>query len=236
MSIDTLSVFFPIFNEEKNIPVTVEKAIKVLKTLGLKKYEIILVDDGSKDKSPEIIDNLAEKYDFIKAIHQSNGGYGCALRTGFANARYDWIVYTDADGQFDFGEVTKFLEAAKEADVIYAYKIKRNDPFFRTLAAAGWALSLFLILGLRVKDVDTGFKMVNKKVLEKISPLESTRGGMINAELVTKARKAGFKFAQVSVNHYHRLYGKPSGVKLGVIVQSYLDLFKLWWKIKWSNG
>lgn len=231
MHIDTLSVFFPIFNEEKNIPVTIEKAIKVLKTLGLKKYEIILVDDGSKDQSPEIIDELAKKYDFITAIHQPNGGYGCALRTGFANAKYDWIVYTDVDGQFDFKEVTKFIEKAEEADVIYAYKLKRSDPFFRTLAAAGWALSLFLILGLRVKDVDTGFKMVSKKVLEKIPPLESTRGGMINAELVVKARKAGFRFAQVSVNHFHRVYGKPSGVKLEVIIQSYLDLFKLWWKM-----
>lgn len=236
MIVDSLSVFFPIYNEEKNILVTVEKAIKVLKTLGLKEYEIILVDDGSKDKSPEIIDNLAKKYDFIKAIHQPNGGYGCALRAGFANAKYDWIVYMDIDGQFDFSEVTKFLEKANEADVIYAYKIKRSDPFFRTLAAAGWALSLFLILGLRVKDVDTGFKMVNKKVLEKISPLESARGGMINAELVMKAKKAGFKFAQVSVNHYPRLFGKPSGVTLEVIIQSYLDLFKSWWKIKWLNG
>ncbi|MDD2822932.1 MAG: glycosyltransferase family 2 protein [Candidatus Daviesbacteria bacterium] len=231
MKIDELSVFFPVYNEEKNIPVTVEKAIAVLKTLGLKKYEIILVDDGSKDKSPEIIDNLAKKYNFIKAIHQANGGYGCALRTGLANASYDWIVYTDADGQFDFSEVTKFLEKAEEADVIYAYKIKRSDPPFRMFAAAGWAFSLFLVLGLRVKDVDTGFKMVNKKVLQKIAPLESTRGGMINAELVMKARKAGFRFAQVSVNHYHRLYGKPSGVKLEVIIQSYLDLLKLWWKL-----
>lgn len=231
MNVDTLSVFFPIYNEEKNIPITVEKAIKVLETLDLKKYEIILVDDGSKDKSPEIIDDLAKKYDFIRAIHQANGGYGSALRTGFANAKYDWIVYTDADGQFDFSEVTKFLEKATEADIIYGFKVKRSDPFFRTLAAAGWALSLFLILGLRVKDVDTGFKMINKKVLEKITPLKSTRGGMINAELVMKARKAGFKFVQVSVNHYHRLHGKPSGVKLGVIVQSYLDLFKLWWKL-----
>lgn len=231
MKVDTLSVFFPIYNEERNILVAVEKAIKVLKTLDLKKYEIILVDDGSKDKSPEVIDNLAKKYDFIKAVHQPNGGYGCALRTGFANAKYDWIVYTDIDGQFDFGEVTKFLEQANRADIIYAYKIKRSDPFFRILAAAGWAFSLFLILGLRIKDVDTGFKMVNKKVLEVIPPLESTRGGMINAELVMKARKAGFKFAQVSVNHYRRLYGKPSGVTIRVIIQSYLDLFKLWWKL-----
>lgn len=232
MKIDSLSVFFPIYNEEKNILIMVEKAIKVLETLGLKEYEIILVDDGSKDKSPEIIDNLAKKYDFIKAIHQSNGGYGLALRAGFANAKYDWVVYTDADGQFDFSEITKFLEKTNEADLIYSYKIKRRDPFFRTLAALGWALSLFIILGLRVKDIDTGFKMVNRKVLEKIPALESTRGGMINAELVIKAKKYGFRITQVEVNHYPRLFGNPTGVKLNVILQSYLDLLNLWWKLK----
>lgn len=232
MKIDSLSVFFPVYNEEKNIPVTVGKAINVLRTLGLKRYEIIIVDDGSKDQSPQVIDDLAKKYDFIKAIHQANGGYGCALRTGFANAKYEWIVYTDADGQFDFSEVTKFLDKVKEAELIYSYKNKRSDHFFRILAAYGWALSLFLLLGLRVKDVDTGFKMVSKKVLEKIPPLESTRGGMINAELVIKAKKYGFRFAQVKVNHYPRLYGNPSGVQPRVIIQSYIDLFKLWWKTR----
>lgn len=231
-SVRELSVFFPVYNEEKNIPVTAERAIKVLKTLGLEQYEIVLVDDGSKDKSPEIVDELAKKYDFVKAVHQPNGGYGCALRAGFANTRYDWIVYTDADGQFDFSEVTKFLEKAKEADLIYSYKTKRQDHLFRTLAAKGWALSLFLFFGLRVRDVDTGFKMVSRKVLEKIPPLESTRGGMVNAELVIKAKKYGFKFAQVAVNHYPRLYGRPTGVKLRVIIQSYRDLLNLWWKLR----
>lgn len=227
-----LSVFFPVYNEEKNIPVTVDRAIKVLKTLDLERYEIILVDDGSKDKSPEIVDGMAKKYDFVKAVHQPNGGYGCALRTGFANAKYEWIVYTDADGQFDFSEVTKFLEKAQDADLIYAYKTKRQDHFFRILAAKGWALSLYLFFGLNVKDVDTGFKMVSRKVLDKIPPLESTRGGMINAELVIKAKKYGFRFAQVSVSHYSRLFGRPTGVKLRVIIQSYLDLLRLRWNIR----
>ncbi len=230
--ITELSVFFPAYNEEGNIASTVEKALKVLGHTDLKQYEVIIVNDGSKDNTGKIADTLADKYKEVKVVHQPNGGYGCALRVGFDSAKFDWIVYTDADGQFDFSEVTKFLEKAKEADVIYGYKIKRNDNIFRVLAAKGWGLSLFLFFGLRVKDVDTGFKMVKREVLEKIPPLQSTRGGMINAELAIKAQRAGFKIARVAVHHYPRLVGSSTGVSLKVIFKSYIELFKLWWKIR----
>lgn len=232
MKMDSLSVFFPVHNEEKNIPITLEKAITVLKKLPLREYEVILVENGSSDKSPQVVDGLAKKYHHVKALHLPVGGYGYALRAGFSNAKYEWIVYTDADGQFDFSEVTKFLEKTDEADVIYSYKIKRSDNLFRVLAAKGWALSLFLFFGLRILDVDTGFKMVRKKVIETIPPLESTIGGMVNAELAIRAKRAGFKLTQVIVHHYPRLLGKSTGVSPHVIIQSYIDLLKLWWELR----
>lgn len=232
MKIDSLSVFFPVHNEEENITLTLEKAIAVLKKLSLKNYEIILVENGSSDRSSEVVDQLAQRYQFVKALHLPMGGYGYALRAGFENARYDWVVYTDADGQFDFSELTKFLEKTGDSDVIYSYKIKRSDNFFRVLAAKGWALSLFLFFGLAIKDVDTGFKMVSKKVLDKISPLESTVGGMINAELIIKAKREGFRITQVPVYHYPRKMGNATGVKLNVIIQSYMDLLKLRWNLR----
>lgn len=232
MKMDSVSVFFPAYNEEGNIANTVEKAVKVLKTLPLKNYEVIVVDDGSKDKTGEIADSLAKKYDFVKVVHQKNGGYGCALRGGFDNAKYDWIVYTDADGQFNFSEVNKFVDKTDEADIVYGYRIKRRDPFIRTVTAKGWALSVWVFFGLWLKDVDCGFKMVSKDVLQKIPPLQSTRGGMINAELAIKAQKAGFKIGQVGVSHYPRVAGNPTGVAPRVIIQSYLDLLKLFWSLK----
>ncbi|MDP3888509.1 MAG: glycosyltransferase family 2 protein [bacterium] len=227
-----LSVFFPAYNEEGAIASTVEKALNVLKSLDLKKYEVIIIDDGSKDNTGKIADQLASKNKIIRVIHQTNGGYGYALRNGFDSAKFEWIVYTDADGQFDFSEVVKFLEKAKEAQVIYGYKIKRSDNFFRVLAAYGWELSLLFLFGLKVSDVDTGFKMVHKDVLDKVTPFVSTRGGMINAELAIKAQKAGFKVARVAVHHYPRLTGKSTGVSLKVILNSYRDLFKLWLKMQ----
>lgn len=232
MKVDSLSVFFPVHNEEKNIPITLEKALAVLKKLPLKKYEVILVENGSSDKSPQVVDTLAKKYPNVKAVHLKVGGYGYALRAGFEHAKYDWVVYTDADGQFDFSEVDKFLKKTDSADVIYGYKIKRSDNFFRVLAAKGWAFSLFLFFGLRIKDVDTGFKMVGSHVLKKISPLESTVGGMINAELAIKAQNAGFKIAQVPIHHFSRLTGSSTGVRPKVIIKSYIDLLNLRWKIR----
>lgn len=232
MSIKNLSVFFPIYNEEGNVEITVKKATEVLKNLDLN-YEIIIVNDGSNDKTGEIAEDLAKKDPHIRIIHhQKNSGYGEALKSGFYNAKYETICYTDGDGQFDFNEVSKFLEKIEDHDLVLGYRIKRQDPLFRILFKKGWKLSLLTFFGLKFKDVDCGFKMIRKEVLEKIPHLESSRGAMINAELAIKTKKSGFKIAQVGVNHYPRLSGKPTGASINVILKSYTDLIRLWWKLK----
>lgn len=234
--IKNLSVFFPCYNEEKNIPPTIAKAIGVLENLKLE-YEIIIVNDGSTDGTKEVAEALAKENPRIRVInHHRNLGYGEALKSGFYNARYDTICYNDGDGQFDFTEVTNFLEKLDEADLIIGHRVKRADHPIRSLFAVGWALTLKLVFGLHLKDVDCGFKMIKSEVLDRIPRLESTRGGMINAELAIKAKKFGFKVAQVGVGHYPRLSGKPTGASIPVIVKSYLELIKLWWEFlnKWQ--
>lgn len=229
---DSLSVFFPCINEEGNIENGVKRAERFLKKLKLA-YEIIIVNDGSTDATGEIAERLARENPNIRVIHHpKNLGYGEALKSGFYNARYDTIVYTDGDGQFDFSEVTKFLEEIGDHDVVIGYRIKRQDPFLRRLFGKGWKLTLRAIFGLTLKDVDCGFKMVRRSVLEKIPHLESQRGAMINAELAIKAKKYGFKVSEVGVNHYPRLSGRPTGNNLRVIIKSFLDLLRLWWKLK----
>lgn len=232
MNAGSLSVFFPCINEEGNVEDTVNKAEEVLRKLNLK-YEIIVVDDGSTDRTGQIADKLAEKNPHIRVIHhQKNLGYGEALKSGFYNARYEAIVYTDGDGQFDFAEITKFLEKIDDCDLVIGYRIKRRDPFIRILFKEGWRMSLLAFFGLTLKDVDCGFKMVRRKVLEQIPHLESTRGAMINAELAIKTKVGGFKIAEVGVTHYPRTAGKPTGANLRVILKSYVDLLRLWWKLK----
>lgn len=230
MVVKQLSVFFPAFNEEGNIVTTAEKAVAVLEKLDLN-YEVIIINDGSRDRTSEVSHELAKKNKHVKVVDQENGGYGMALRAGFKNAKYDWIVYTDGDGQFDFSEIGKFLKKADEGnDYIIGYRIKRNDPFYRVIFAKIWALSVFFLFWIWVRDIDGGFKMINRRVLDKIPALKSTRGAMINAELLIKTKKYGFKIAQVGVNHYPRMAGKPTGANIKVIIQSYIELLKLWLK------
>lgn len=232
MNSDSLSVFFPCINEEGNIENIVTKAEGILKKLNLK-YEIIIVDDGSTDATGKIAEKLARINSNIRVIHHpKNLGYGEALKSGFYNARYETIVYTDGDNQFDFSEVTKLLEKIKDFDLVIGYRIKRKDPFLRILFKKGWKLSLLLFFGLTLRDVDCGFKMVKAEVLKKIPHLESQRGAMINAELAIKAKKNGFRITEVGVNHYPRTFGKPTGAGLNVILKSYMDLLKMWWKLK----
>ena len=229
MEIKNLSVFFPCFNEEGSITDTVNKATQVLEKLSID-WEIIIVNDGSKDGTTDVADGLAKSNSRVKVIHHpKNLGYGEALKSGFYGAKYDVIAYTDGDGQFDFSEINKFIEKLEIADLVIGYRIKRADPFYRKIFAKGWNLSLLLLFGMRLKDVDCGFKVVKKKVLERIPKLESQRGAMINAELAIKAKKFGFRISQVGVNHYPRLLGKPTGASIPVIIRSYFDLLKLWW-------
>lgn len=227
-----LSVFFPAYNEEANITKTVEEAAKVLPQVA-SKYEIIIIDDGSRDKTGEIADQLAKENEFIRVIHHhTNQGYGASLKSGFYNSRYSWIACTDSDGQFDFSEITNFLKRAGETDLVVGFRLNRQDPSPRKLFGWGWTKLANILLGISVKDVDCGFKLVKKKVIEQIPKLESSRGGMISPELLAKAKKEGFKIAEVGVHHYPRKIGQQSGADLKVIINSFADLIKLWWKIR----
>lgn len=227
-----LSLFFPAYNEEANLESTVEKAIPTLKRVA-EKYEILIINDGSKDNTGAVAEKLAKKYPFIKVItHDPNRGYGAALKSGLYNSKYQWIVFTDSDGQFDFGEVEKLIEKSTSADIVAGFRINRQDPLMRKVFGWGWTFLANMLLGIKIRDVDCGFKLFNKKVVEKIPKLESERGGMISPEFLGKARKEGFKIVEVGVHHYPRKEGKQTGANLKVILKSFVDLGKLWWRIK----
>ena len=224
--VSSLSVFFPAYNEEKNIGKTVEKALQILPTL-VSDYEVIVVNDGSTDSTKVEVEKIIDKNPKVKLIsHPKNLGYGAALKTGFYSAKFPLIVYTDADSQFDFSEIKKFLEKIDNAELVIGYRQKRAEGFFRSFNAAGWRFLNFLLFGLRVRDIDCGFKLVKKQVLEKVPKLVST-GATISAEFLVKAKRAGFKISEVPVVHYPRKSGKQTGASLKVIVKAFFELFKL---------
>lgn len=226
-----LSVFFPAYNEERNIERTVKNALKILPKIA-SKYEMIIVDDGSTDKTGEIAERLAKEKEFIKMVHhRPNRGYGAALKSGFSESRYSWVAFSDADGQFDFSEIEKFLPLTDKADLILGYRLKRADSLIRRFGAFVWDLVARILLGLDVKDYSCGFKLIKKKVFEEVQPLTAEEK-VTQIELLVKARRLGFKFAEVGVSHYPRKAGKQTGANIKVVARSYLDLFRLWQKTK----
>lgn len=229
-----LSVFFPAYNEEAQIATTVSKAKKVLEKVA-GDWEIIIVNDGSKDKTGQIADELARSDKRIRAIHHSpNQGYGGAFKTGFYSAKYPWITFTDSDGQFDFAEITNFIAKQQEtgADLVVGYYKKRQVSKSKIMTSKMWELLVFALFGLKVRDIDCGFKLVSKKVIDTIPRLESTRGAFVSSEFLIKAKKAGFKIVELPVTHYARETGSGTGRNLNVLIQSFKDLFKLWRKLQ----
>lgn len=224
-----ISVFFPAYNEEANIERTVSAAENILEKIS-ENYEIIVVDDGSKDKTAEIAKKLAKKNKKIKLIsHITNKGYGAALISGLYNSKYEFIAFTDSDGQFDFSEITNFIDTQKKtnADLVIGFYIKRKVSFLRKLNTFLWELLVRLLFRLKVKDIDCGFKLIRKKVIEKIPKLKSQRGAFISTEFLVKAKIKGFKISELPVHHYPREQGKATGANLNVIINSFKDLFKL---------
>lgn len=227
-----LSLFFPAYNEEANITETVEKAIPVLNNIA-QKYEIIIVNDGSKDKTGEVSEKLAKKYSFIKVItHNPNRGYGGAFKSGIYNSNYEWIAFTDADGQFDFSEITKLIEKQKEtnADLVIGSYLKRAVGFMTIMTSKIWEVLVFITFGLKVTDIDCGFKLFRKKVVDTIPKLEAERGPFVNSEFLINAKNSGFKIVEVPVHHYPRRAGAATGRQLKVIWSGFKDLIKLRFK------
>jgi glycosyltransferase involved in cell wall biosynthesis len=237
--VDEISVFFPCYNEAKNIENTINKAIPVLnKVAGV--WEIIIVNDGSKDDTQKVAESIQKKYPKNITIinHNPNRGYGGALQSGLYNSKYKWITFTDSDGQFDFSELTKLLKKQQEtkADMVIGYYLSRKVSKAAILTSKIWEVIIFILFGLKVRDIDCGFKLLSKKIVDKIPKLEAERGAFISSELLIKTKKSGFKIVEIGVHHYPRVEGQATGRQLKVIIKSFSDLFKLWYKINFSRA
>lgn len=223
-----LSMFFPFWNEEKNIEKVVTDAVPVAKQVA-QKWEIIMVDDGSSDATLEKANKLAKTdSQHLRVIsHQPNRGYGAALKSGLEGARYNLVVFTDGDAQFDFSEINRFLEKIATADIVIGSRMKRVDHPFRHLLMNLLKIWDFVFFGFYFKDIDCGFKLFKRSALKKIMPLQS-EGAMITTEILARAKSAHLKIAEVDVHHYPRKFGDQSGGNVRVIVRAILESLRLW--------
>jgi glycosyltransferase involved in cell wall biosynthesis len=234
--ISELSIFFPFWNEEENIEKTVTKAEFVANQIA-KKWEIIMVDDGSSDDTLKIAQKLVKKDGRLHVItHQPNRGYGAALKAGFDNAQYEYVVFTDGDGQFDFTEITKFVDAIDTADIVIGYRKKRRDKNLWKRLLLMYMLKVwdYILFRFYFKDIDCAFKMFRKEALEKIMPLRS-EGALISTEILAKAKRKKLKIKEVGVTHYPRERGHQSGANMPVIMRAVLESLILWYDLHYGR-
>src|SRR3989344_4538602 len=229
--LDSLSIFFPFWNEGKNIEKVVEDALPVAERIA-NKWEMLIIDDGSSDNTLEKANSLAKKYPNLRVItHSPNRGYGAALKEGYENAKYDIVVFTDGDGQFNFSEVDKFIEKIDKSDMVIGYRKKRRDNLIRHILMNMLKIWDYVFFGFRFLDIDCGFKLFKKEALIEIMPLRS-EGAMITTEILAKAVRKKLKITQVEVSHYPRIYGNQSGANFAVIIRAVLESLILWWDIR----
>lgn len=220
----SLSFFFPAYNEEKTIEPLVRAAQEVLEEI-CDDYEIIIVDDGSTDRTGEIADRLASGSERIRVIHHPrNRGYGVALRSGFRSATKDLVFYTDGDFQFDVRELKKLLPLIKNADIVSGYKIKRADKAYRDTFSWVFNMLCRTLFHLEVKDVNCAFKLYRRKIFDSME-LKSVRG-LIDAEVLIKAQRAGYRIVQTGVSHFPRKEGR-SKKRLQEIISTIVQMVQL---------
>lgn len=228
--VSSLSIFFPCYNEEANVENMVRLAQRVLPEVA-DKWEIIPVNDGSKDKTGAIIDRLAQEDPNVRPVHhEKNKGYGGAVISGYNASKYENVFFTDGDLQFDLREITLLIEKLDEGDLILGYRKNRRDPAMRKLNAFMWGTLVKFLFGFQVKDVDCAFKLMKRKVVDKVQL--SAGGAMVSTELLARSNKAGFRFVEVGVTHFPRVAGTQTGANLKVILRAFKELFRLYGKIR----
>ncbi|MCW3016015.1 MAG: glycosyltransferase family 2 protein [Solirubrobacterales bacterium] len=224
-AITGISFVLPCFNEAENIA----GAIRAASAAGARcatAYEIIVVDDGSRDETAAIVAGIVEADRHVRlVVHAHNRGYGDAVRSGMEAATMDWVFLTDADLQFDLGELEGFLPYTTRADVVAGWRILRQDRLHRRINAAAWNWLVRRAFHLPVRDVDCAFKLMRRELAQGCGLTCS--GAMISTELLVKALAGGAKLEEIGVHHHPRVAGESSGAQPRVVLKAFRELVTL---------
>jgi glycosyltransferase involved in cell wall biosynthesis len=231
-----LTFFFPAYDEEENVVETIRRSLAEVGPLVDGSIEVLVVDDGSTDRTRELAEAVAADEPRVTVFHQANRGYGGALRAGFENASGELIGFSDGDLQFDLREMARLLErledTAKPVDVVIGYRIKRRDPPHRIFIAKTYNFIASVVFGLRVRDIDCAMKLFRREVFDGL-PL-TTDSPFLSAELLIKLHARGERIAQVGVTHYPRAAGTNTGASFRKILRTFRDIARLRWAL-WTR-
>jgi glycosyltransferase involved in cell wall biosynthesis len=224
----SLSVFFPAYNDALSLPGLVHTTFAVLER-HVADYEVIVVDDGSRDATAAVLDELRHEYSPLLRVvtHPENRGYGGALRSGFEAAKKEYVFYTDGDGQYDVGELPRLLELAGPATgLVNGYKLERRDPLHRVWIGGVYNFCARLLFRIRIRDIDCDYRLIRRALLDKIR-LTST-SGTVCVELVRKLELSGCEVKEIGVHHYPRLYGRSQFFRFRSLAVTFYQLLRLW--------
>lgn len=223
-----IAVALPAYNEEASLPRTVSRVVTQLRKVT-DDFEVVVVDDGSRDRTAEVARDLSRQYPEVRLIqHPVNLGYGAAVWTGITSAQKDFVFYTDADGQFDIAELSRFMPYTGEYDLIIGYRAPRRDPPHRLVNALGWKLFVTLLFGYVARDIDCAFKLFRREVLDRV--YVESRGAAFSAEFLIKARDYGFQIKELPVTHVPREAGSPTGNRPDVIARAFREMLAFWFR------
>jgi len=223
----SISVILPVYNEGGNIKKIIKETAHFLEIQEIfKNYEIIVVDDGSQDNTLKVLRKLINEISYLKIkIHYKNLGYGQALMTGVKQAKFEYVFFMDADGQFNIKDLEKLAVYMPEFEIILGYRQKREDNLYRRILGKSYSYLLFLFFGLKLKDVNCGYKVFKKEVLNYGEVI--SKGGVFYGEVLLKAKLKGYKFKEIPVKHFFRFSGKQTGGTLKVVLRAIVDLIYL---------
>lgn len=226
----SISVFFPAYNDAGTIASMVVMADRTLRNVS-DDYEIIVVNDGSKDQTADVLAELETRYPKLRVVrHPVNRGYGAALRTGLSAASKDLVFYTDGDAQYDVRELELLAPLMTEqVDIVNGFKISRSDPFHRIMIGKIYCWIVRLAFGIRITDVDCDFRLIRRAGLDRVRLRSDS--GTICVEMIRSFQDAGLRFAECPVHHYHRAYGKSQFFNFKRLFKTFTDLSRLWWRL-----
>lgn len=228
---DSLSAFFPAYNDALSLPKLIETTFAVLSACAAD-FEVIVINDGSYDNTAEVLETLQQNFGPRMRIitHATNLGYGQALRSGFEAASKELVFYTDGDGQYDVGELPTLLARMRgNVGLVNGYKRERNDPWHRIWIGHAYNAFARRLFGIRLRDVDCDFRLIRRTLLREIR-LSST-SGTICVELVRKLELTDCGVEEVGVHHYPRLHGRSQFFRVKSLARTTRQLLNLWWRL-----
>ena len=230
MERSSLTAFFPAYNDQHTIEGIVRTVAEEMRKVT-DDFEVVVVNDGSRDETASILNRLAAELPFLRVVHhQRNLGYGAALITGFKSASKDLIFYTDGDGQYDVRELHRMLaHLSPDIDLVNGYKVKRADAWYRIWIGECYRRAMRWVFRLSIRDVDCDFRLFRRQIFQTIS-LES-RSGVICVEMAKKFERAGLRMAEVPVSHYPRLHGSSEFFRFRHLFYTFSGLLKIWWNL-----